>query len=80
MEDCKKCNGTGYIRCDACKGGLMEVPCPVCDGDGWLIKPGYEKQSACASCQGEGDLDSKNCSVCHGARIVNCSDCNSIGK
>jgi len=60
MADCKKCNGSGQIPCDACKGGLMEVPCPDCAGDGWLIKPGDTKQSACKSCQGEGDIDSKH--------------------
>ena len=80
MEDFKKCNGSGFIPCDACKGGLMEVPCPDCDGDGWLIKPGAIKQSACKSCQGEGDIDPKNCSVCHGDRIVNCTSCNGKGE
>ena len=43
MEDCKKCHGTRYIPCDACKGGLMEVPCPECDGDGWFTVDAHEK-------------------------------------
>jgi len=75
MKNCKKCYGLTRIDCDACKGGLMEVPCPVCDGEGWLIKPGDTKQSACERCKGEGDLDPKNCSVCNGAKIVNCPEC-----
>jgi len=79
MKDCIKCHGIGYSRCDACKGGLMEVPCPECNGDGWLIKPGDTKQSACKNCQAEGDLNPKNCSVCHGDKAITCPDCNGKG-
>lgn len=39
MGNCTKCHGIRYIPCDACKGGLMEVPWPECDGDGWFVEP-----------------------------------------
>ncbi len=80
MADCQKCHGTGNIPCDACKGGLMEVPCPECDGDGWFIEPGPDKTSSCTNCQGDGDIDPENCSVCHGEKVVSCPDCNGTGE
>jgi len=80
MADCKKCNGTGQILCDACKGGLMEVPCPDCDGDGWIIKPGETKQSPCESCHSEGCIDPENCSVCHGDKQIDCTLCHDTGE
>ena len=80
MEYCKKCHGTGHIPCDACKGGLMEVPCPECDGDGWFTESGVDKTSSCTNCHGEGDLDPENCSVCHGEKVINCPDCDGTGE
>jgi len=69
-----------YIWVYACKGGLMEVPCPECDGDGWFIEPGPDKTSSCTNCQGDGDIDPESCSVCNGKKVITCPYCNGTGE
>lgn len=39
LEECEKCNGTGYIQIEQSKGHqFVDRVCPVCDGVGELEK------------------------------------------
>ncbi|SHF10578.1 hypothetical protein SAMN02745148_01788 [Modicisalibacter ilicicola DSM 19980] len=77
---CSYCNGEGEVRCPVCKGGVVEIECPDCDGDGWIVDPEAEKLRECNRCEGEGTLTPDECSNCDGMGLVDCDDCNGTGE
>ena len=75
LNDCSKCNNTGKVICDHCKGkGIIEIPCLFCKGTGGRF---YKE---CSVCSGNKIVPStgENCSKCNatGYEKEICKACN----
>jgi len=72
--DCRKCNGTGGLKCPnrECVNGMVEV-----ESGGQLTKTTIMRTEKCETCHGTGFV---SCGECNGGGSVLCSKCNGLGE
>lgn len=81
IENCRLCNGTGWIEidCPKCKGGQEQPMCERCIGSGII----YAKEE-CDACKGSGKAWLMQCKKCQGTGKVRiqkaCPECGGTGK
>lgn len=79
---CKKCDGSGEIKCKKCSGSGN---CSKCGGSGELVCKKCNGSGKCQTCSGSGKLTCKHCSgsgkcpECRGTGKVTCKRCQGSG-
>ena len=90
IEDCHRCNASGYINCIQCHGD-RHITCPECVRTGKITCSscsGTGKEQ-CTKCKGRGHIEYENtCSTCGGSCVIqrtpteraSCSNCGGTGR